>query len=136
MSRRGSPEEYEDGPGPLFEGGPPSPPPPPEPPSGDSEGDDDTPLRRAFRVFHAENPHVYELFSRYALEACRAGRGRFGAWMVWNRMRWYARFETTEGQSGGFKLNNNLIAYYARHFMAEHPEYEGIFETRRAQGEE
>jgi len=101
---------------------------------GEMRFSDEHPLMRAFRLFHAANPHVYELFTKYALEACRAGRGRFGARMIWNRMRWYARFETTDGESGGFKLNNNHTPYYARLFMSDWPEYEDLFETRRARG--
>lgn len=34
----------------------------------------------------------------------------------------------------GYKLNNNHTAYAARDFLAEHPEHEWLFETRRAQG--
>jgi len=96
-------------------------------------GDEQPPLERAFWAFHRENPKVYELFRQYALEAAHTGRKRFGARMIWNRMRWYTRVETNDPD---FKLNDHHTPYYARMFLRDHPEHEGLFELRRVQGEE
>ncbi len=85
------------------------------------------------RAFHLSNPRVYELFERFALEAVRAGRSHFSAKMIWERMRWYSRVETTDPT---FKLNNNYHAYYARFFLERHPELDGLFETRRLHDDE
>lgn len=95
----------------------------------------DSKLWRAFREFHAKNPHVYEMFERFALEAVETGRARIGARMIWNRMRWYCRFETTDKRAGRFKLNDHHSPYYARLFLERHPQHAGLFETRRVQGE-
>lgn len=84
-------------------------------------------LRERFEVFHATNPHVYRLFERFALEAARSGRRRFGAKAVWERMRWFVAFETT---ADDWKLNNSHTAYYAREFIRRHPEHADLFETR------
>lgn len=91
-------------------------------------------LQREFEVFHAENPHVYELFCRFAMQAIDAGREKFGARSIWERMRWYVAFETTGDDD--YKLNDHHPPYYARMFMREHQECEGFFETRRVLGEE
>ena len=80
-----------------------------------------------FFQFHRENPHVYEHFKRYAFAAIDANRGRFGVWMIWNRMRWYERFETTDED---WKLNNNHTPYYGRMFLCDHPQHAGFFELR------
>jgi len=92
----------------------------------------DSKLQRAFEEFHKENPHVYEVFKRFTFEAIGAGRNRFGAWMIWNRMRWYTTIET---RGEAFKLNNNHIAYYARMFMADFPQHDGLFRTRKVGGD-
>ena len=86
-------------------------------------------LERAFERFHTENPHVYDLFKKYTHQAIRAGRDRFGAQSIIERIRWYTAIET-KGDS--FKINNNHARYYARLFMREHPVYEDFFRTRRA----
>lgn len=86
-------------------------------------------LEAAFLAFHRANPEVYRLFVRFALEAARAGRSRFGARMIWNRIRWFTDVETKE--SSGLKLNNNHTPYYARLFARDYPEHALLFETRR-----
>lgn len=82
----------------------------------------------AFRRFHEENPQVWRLFRRFALEAAQTGRTRFGAKMVWERMRWYTNVETND-QS--VKLNSNWAAHYARLFVDTHPQHRELFELRR-----
>lgn len=95
--------------------------------------DDDRSLVAKFRAFHAENPHVYELFKRFAFEVIARGHKRYSSRAVWYRLRWHVAFETTDPQ---FKLNDHHTPYYARLFMAQHPEHVGFFETRRVQGED
>lgn len=87
---------------------------------------------RRFREFHAAHPHVYVLFDRFTREALAAGRVRVGAKEVWERMRWEAHVVARDGEST-FALNNNLTAYYARHWMSR----TGLapFETRRQRDE-
>ena len=84
-------------------------------------------LEAAFAKFHAENPHIYELFKRFAWEAIRAGRRKFSARMIFHRMRWYTNVETNDPN---FKINNNHSPYYARMWMVDHPEYPGFFNIR------
>ena len=90
-------------------------------------------LREQWEKFHAENPHVYRLFERFALEAQRAGAKQIGAALVWERMRWYTSFEVRGEET--YRLNNSYRAFYARHFMAQHPELGEFFETREQPSE-
>lgn len=89
------------------------------------------PLDVLFSEYHERNPHVYELFKRFAMQARNAGRRRFGAKAIMERVRWYAEIETHGGD--GFKVNNNFTSRYARMLIDEYPEFKGFFETRRLQ---
>lgn len=84
----------------------------------------------AWEAFHAAHPRVYDLFARFAREAAESGRERFGAKMIWERMRWYTTIEAG-GKGEDWRLNNNYITYYAREFMRRNPQYGDLFELRR-----
>jgi len=77
-------------------------------------------------AFHQENPHIYRMLVRYALQVPKGKR--IGIELLWNRMRWDFAVSTDHG--GDFKLNQNYKAWYARHIMAREPELAGVFETR------
>lgn len=89
-----------------------------------------------FWEFHAKYPQVYTLFHRYATEAKRAGRSRFGIGMIAERVRWYISVESTCTATEEFKINNNLRSCYARLLMIRHPEFEDLFELRSSKGKE
>lgn len=99
--------------------------------------EDDVPLRAAndnnsdwqakFEVFHAENPHIYELVKKYTFEVIRAGREHFSMISIFERIRWFTTVETTGDE---FKINQNFATYYGRKFMDDYPEHEGFFRTR------
>jgi hypothetical protein len=84
-------------------------------------------LRERFERFHKDNPHVYALLRRFALEAKRRGRGQFSMDAIYHRARWFTRVETSERD---WKLNNDHTAYYSRMLMEREPELDGFFETR------
>ena len=88
------------------------------------------PTRHDFEAFHAENPDVWQLFERFTIEAIHAGRKRFSAYTVAERIRWYTSVETRDPT--GFKLNNNWIPFYARLFHECYPAHAGFFELREA----
>lgn len=83
--------------------------------------------KRKWWAWHRSNPHVYHLFKRFTFEALGKGHEHLGAWLVINRIRWETNIETT---GDDFKISNDYIAYYARLFMAEFPEHEGLFRTK------
>lgn len=93
------------------------------------DGDDRT-LYDQFLEYHAENPHIYERICKYADEAISAGREHIGIGMLFERIRWYTAVEA-RGRPDGLKLNNNFRAFYARMWLADHPERPDFFETRR-----
>jgi len=86
-------------------------------------------LEAAFEQFDRENPHIYEAFARFTREAVRAGCRKIGAKLIWERIRWHTAVETRRAR-GEYRLNNNWTAYYARKFMRDHPEHQGLFDTR------
>jgi hypothetical protein len=89
-------------------------------------------LERAFLEFHHNNPKVYELFCHFARQALDAHRTRLSAKLLWERIRWYTTVETTDPE---WKLNNNHHAYYARLWLADHPDRPDFFRLRRTKGE-
>lgn len=84
-------------------------------------------LEAAFATFHAANPHVYVLFTRFTRDVIRAGFVNFSARAVFHRIRWYTNIETSDPN---FKLNNNHSPYYARMWMLDNPEHPEFFRTR------
>ena len=82
-----------------------------------------------FLEFHRHNPHVYDHLRELCIQVRRRGVRRFGIRTVWERLRWYARFETTRAP-GEWKLNDHYTRHYARLLMAQEPELAGMFETR------
>lgn len=85
-------------------------------------------IEARFNNFHAANPHVYELFKRFAFEAIKLGARRISAKFILERVRWESMIKTRGAH--GFKLNNDFTSRYARLFIAEYPTHSDIFETR------
>lgn len=83
-----------------------------------------TTLEKRFRVWHKDNPEVYDLFKRFTFEAINKGHDRLSAWLIVNRIRWETSVTTTGNE---FKISNDFIAYYARMFIKEYPRYTGFF---------
>ena len=78
--------------------------------------------------WHRKNPHVYQMFERFAFEAIRKGHEHLSAWLIVNRIRWESTV-VTKGED--FKVSNDFIAYYARLFHALNPEHAGFFKTHK-----
>lgn len=90
--------------------------------------DKDTRLWKKFREFDSRNPHMWEEFKRYAFDAVARGYKRIGARLFLHLIRW----EKGIGSEGDrFKIRNDWSPYYARKFMLEYPEYNGLFELRK-----
>lgn len=83
-------------------------------------------LDRAFRAFDEENPHVRHELVRLTRELVAAGARRVGMKMLFEVLRW-SHLRTT---GRDFRLNNNYTARYARSIMAQHPDLDGVYETR------
>ena len=90
----------------------------------------DTTIRERFETFHSEHPEVYRQLVRLAREWVSVGHRKLGIATLFERLRWewhVAGLIDTDG----YKLNNTYRAQYARLIMAEHPDLDGLFETRR-----
>lgn len=91
-------------------------------------------LFEAFLDFHEANPIVYVLFKKFAREARLAGRKKYSAQAILNRIRWYTNVETKS--TDDYKINDHHSAYYARLFVLDHPEYADFFWLRDARAHE
>ena len=85
-------------------------------------------IKHKWWEWHKQNPHVYDLFEKFTLDAISKGHDRLSAWLIVNRIRWETAVET---RGDDFKISNDFIAYYARLFMHNHPRYEGFFKTKQ-----
>lgn len=85
-------------------------------------------LAEKFAEYDAANPGIYFLFKRFANELIAVGRTKLSASLIIERIRWEVNISTKSEDI--FKVSNNHTAFYARKFMANFPEYEGIFHTR------
>ena len=84
--------------------------------------------KKKWWAWHLKNPDIYRLFKRFTFEALAKNRHKhLGAWLIVNRIRWETSI-VTEGDD--FKISNDFIAYYARLFMQDHPEHDGLFRTK------
>lgn len=91
-----------------------------------------TTLKERWQCWHNENPQVWNLFERFTKQAIQRGHTRLSAWLIVNRIRWETSVETT---GKDFKISNNYVAFYSRHFMEKYPQYEGFFVTKRMKEE-
>ena len=85
-------------------------------------------LAEKFAQFDAANPAVYHMFKRFANDLIAAGRQKLSASLIIERIRWEVIVATMSDDK--FKLSNNHTAFYARKFMVDFPQHDGIFATR------
>lgn len=83
-------------------------------------------MKRSFKLYHAENPKIYEAFRRLAFQLVDRGYNRIGARQILEVIRW----ETMVSGNDQYKINNNYSADYARLFEKDHPQFVGIFMKR------
>ena len=80
----------------------------------------------AFRRYHLSVPHIWTQFERFTLDVIRTGRDTYSAHAIVQRIRWYTEIERGERE---FKISNTSFPFYARLFMAVHPQHDGFFRT-------
>ena len=85
-----------------------------------------------FEQYHTDNPQIYSIFKRFALEAIGKGHKRLSAEMIYNRIRWETPISAKDGN---FKLNNDMKPFYSRMFLKEFPQYKDFFEVRRSKAD-
>jgi hypothetical protein len=84
-------------------------------------------IEQRFEDFDSANPHVFELFKRFALELLVAGRSRYGANDIISRIRWDTALRTTGDR---FKINNDFARPYAQKLVANDARFKDFFEFR------
>lgn len=93
-----------------------------------------TPPEEAFLDFHRKNPHVYACIESAARRNIAANGGRVQRTSVdylVHYTRWHG-IGATDTARGEFKIANQHTPFYARLLLARHPEWSGLFETRRS----
>ena len=83
-----------------------------------------------FHDFHQRNAWVYTALETMTAELVAAGQRRVGMKMLVEVLRW-RYFRQTFDRSSPFRLNNSYTSRYARLLVQNHPEWHGVFETRR-----
>lgn len=92
------------------------------------------PVEQRFAEFHQDNPQVYaELVKAARLFKRQTGRDRCGMSLLFGRVRWVLSLDTT---APDFKLNNDYAPFYSRLIMAQEPDLDGMFTTRRSIADE
>jgi hypothetical protein len=86
-----------------------------------------------FVAFHTANPDVFKLFEKFTLQLIGAGRQHYGIAAITERIRWHLNVDTKGDE---VKINNDFKAYYARMFVAKHPQHAGFFQMRRRTSED
>ncbi|MCW2545405.1 MAG: hypothetical protein JWM40_2957 [Frankiales bacterium] len=84
-------------------------------------------LEQQFQAFHTANTWVYDALVTLTAEYVTGGATRVSINMLTEVLRY--RRGVTQGDT--YKLNNSYRAFYARLIMQNHPEWDGLFETRR-----
>ena len=81
----------------------------------------------AWLMFDRDNPAFYPLFKKFATEAIRHGNSRLSAWLIVNRIRWETNI-IARGE--GYKICNNLIAFYSRLWSIDHKQFPNFFQRK------
>jgi hypothetical protein len=75
---------------------------------------------------YSRHDELQEQFVKFTNEVIKRGFKRFGSKAIFERIRWETAVPDVRGRPS-FKLSNNFHAFYARKFIAEHPEHTGLF---------
>lgn len=90
-------------------------------------------LEERYNNWVVENIHVYEMFCEFAIKAIQSGKKKISHWLIVNRLRWEVEIETkgTCYQDKDFKISNDYIAFLARDFMKDYPQYGEVFTIKQ-----
>ena len=84
-------------------------------------------LKKEFEKFDQQNPKVWKLFVKFALDRANHGFKVYSVNAIFERVRW--AMDETGHKKYRVSLPNNHRSFYARKFMEEYPEQEGFFRT-------
>lgn len=92
-------------------------------------------LTKKFETFARKNPDFYDLLVKYAREAKRAGKRRYGISPCIERARWALDVETNRLDEEEFKINAVYAAFYARLIMYRESDLRDFFATRASEAD-
>ena len=81
----------------------------------------------AYKKWDEANPHFYPLFIRFATQLAQRGYRNISSKLLFERIRWESMIRTVGEE---WKLNNNYTPIYARRFMRDYPQHDGLFRLR------
>ena len=90
-------------------------------------------IETEFREFHAEHPEIYVQLVKLARTWQSNGSQKLGIATLFEVLRWNSHLNPNK--TGGYKLNNNYRALYARLIMDQEPDLKGLFELRERTAE-
>lgn len=90
-------------------------------------------IEREFKDFNQEHPEVYAQLVKLARTWQANGTAKLGIATLFEVLRWNSHLNPNH--HGGYKLNNNYRALYARLIMDQEPDLKGIFELRERTAE-
>jgi hypothetical protein len=85
-------------------------------------------MRKPFKEYDQENPHIWELFKKNTLSAIYNGFKRFGSKAIFEVIRYN---EAVKTGSDGFKVNNSYTPDYVDKFEEQYPHFRGFFKKRK-----
>lgn len=85
---------------------------------------------KTFHSFHRANPNVLDSFVRAITDGLKNELRAFSFWRLWQDFRWKPAFRNSD--SGGYRMNDHLVSFYARAIIILHPEINGQAELRRS----
>ena len=88
--------------------------------------------KEKFNTWNKENPIIWELFQKFALEAIDRKVNKLSHWLIINRIRWETFVKTT---GHDYKISNDYIAFYARLWKEKYPQYAFLFSTKKMKDE-
>jgi len=83
-------------------------------------------MQEKYDIWKQKNYDLFLKFFEYADLAASRGK-KFGAALIWERIRWYCRIES---EADDFKCNNNWRAYLMRDWQKDRIHLAHLVETR------
>ena len=80
--------------------------------------------------FHKNNPHIYPEFEKRILNYSRYVDRGLNARFVFEQMRLEYRIKTVNNKGENleaYKMPNEMMTYYSRYFVHNHPTKDGLF---------
>lgn len=90
-------------------------------------------IAEKFHEFHKNNPDVYNLLVKYALECKQAGLKKYSINALFERIRWHTNIEIRSDTE--FKLSNNHRSMYAR-LLDKDERFTGMFRMKQLRSAE